>query len=40
MAGNELSGWEASDPTLYDDALWAITSTNTPNTAGSAPWPT
>ncbi len=22
---NELSGWEASDPTLYDDALWAIT---------------
>ena len=25
MAGNELSGWEASDPTLYDDALWAIT---------------
>ncbi len=25
MAGNELSGSEASDPTLYDDALWAIT---------------
>ena len=25
MAGNELSGWEASDPTLYDDVLWAIT---------------
>ena len=25
MAGNELSGWESSDPTLYDDALWAIT---------------
>lgn len=25
MAGNELSGFEASDPSLYDDALWAIT---------------
>lgn len=25
MAGNELSGWESSDPALYDDALWAIT---------------
>jgi prephenate dehydrogenase len=25
MAGNELSGWEASDPQLYDGALWAIT---------------
>ena len=25
MAGNELSGWEASDPKLYDGALWAIT---------------
>lgn len=25
MAGNELSGWESSDPTLYDGALWAIT---------------
>ncbi len=27
MAGNELSGWEAADPHLYDDALWAITVT-------------
>ena len=25
MAGNELSGWESSDPALYDHALWAIT---------------
>lgn len=25
MAGNELSGWQAADPHLYDDALWAIT---------------
>lgn len=25
MAGNELSGWTAADPSLYDDALWAIT---------------
>jgi prephenate dehydrogenase len=25
MAGSELSGWESSDPALYDDALWAIT---------------
>lgn len=25
MAGNELSGWEASNPALYDDALWAVT---------------
>ncbi|NEG88693.1 prephenate dehydrogenase/arogenate dehydrogenase family protein [Bifidobacterium aerophilum] len=25
MAGNELSGWQAADPALYDDALWAIT---------------
>ena len=25
MAGNELSGWQAADPTLYDDALWAVT---------------
>ncbi|WP_423734923.1 prephenate dehydrogenase [Bifidobacterium parmae] len=25
MAGNELSGWSAADPRLYDDALWAIT---------------
>ncbi|TPF87333.1 prephenate dehydrogenase [Bifidobacterium sp. UTCIF-37] len=27
MAGNELSGWTAADPALYDDALWAITVT-------------
>lgn len=25
MAGNELSGWTAADPSLYDGALWAIT---------------
>ena len=25
MAGNELSGWQAADPYLYDGALWAIT---------------
>lgn len=25
MAGNELSGWSAANPTLYDNALWAIT---------------
>ena len=25
MAGNELSGWGAADPALYDDALWAVT---------------
>ncbi|PLS30519.1 prephenate dehydrogenase [Bifidobacterium margollesii] len=25
MAGNELSGYAASDPALYDDALWAVT---------------
>ncbi|MBT1165713.1 prephenate dehydrogenase [Bifidobacterium simiarum] len=25
MAGNELSGYAASDPGLYDDALWAVT---------------
>lgn len=25
MAGNELSGWQAADPHLYDDALWAVT---------------
>lgn len=25
MAGNELSGWAAADPALYDDALWALT---------------
>ncbi|KAB7787902.1 prephenate dehydrogenase [Bifidobacterium cebidarum] len=25
MAGNELSGWQAADPQLYDDALWAVT---------------
>lgn len=25
MAGNELSGWQAADPHLYDGALWAIT---------------
>ena len=24
MAGNEFSGWDAADPTLYDDALWAL----------------
>ncbi|KAB5605826.1 prephenate dehydrogenase [Bifidobacterium jacchi] len=24
MAGNELSGWSAADPALYDDALWAV----------------
>lgn len=24
MAGNELSGWQAADPGLYDGALWAI----------------
>lgn len=27
MAGNELSGWTAADPHLYDGALWAITVT-------------
>ncbi|WP_163196094.1 prephenate dehydrogenase [Bifidobacterium platyrrhinorum] len=31
MAGNELSGWGAADPHLYDDALWAVTVT--PSTA-------
>lgn len=25
MAGNEHSGWVAADPTLFDDALWAVT---------------
>ncbi|WP_125968321.1 prephenate dehydrogenase [Bifidobacterium samirii] len=25
MAGNERSGWSAADPSLYDDALWALT---------------
>lgn len=25
MAGNERSGYEASDPALYDGALWAVT---------------
>ncbi|WP_169275566.1 prephenate dehydrogenase [Bifidobacterium moraviense] len=25
MAGNEKSGWDAADPALYDDALWAVT---------------
>lgn len=25
MAGNELFGWQAADPHLYDDALWAVT---------------
>lgn len=25
MAGNERSGWSAADPSLYDDALWAVT---------------
>ena len=25
MAGNELSGWAAADPALYDNALWAMT---------------
>lgn len=25
MAGNEFSGYSASDPSLYDDALWAVT---------------
>lgn len=25
MAGNELSGWSAADPALYDGALWALT---------------
>ena len=25
MAGNELSGWQAADPSLYDNALWAVT---------------
>ena len=24
MAGNELSGWQAASPALYDDALWAL----------------
>lgn len=24
MAGNELSGWSAADPALYNDALWAV----------------
>ncbi|MBT1181155.1 prephenate dehydrogenase/arogenate dehydrogenase family protein [Bifidobacterium sp. CP2] len=28
MAGNELSGWTAADPRLYDDALWAVTVTD------------
>lgn len=27
MAGNERSGWDAADPALYDDALWAVTVT-------------
>lgn len=25
MAGNELSGWKAADPHLFNDALWAVT---------------
>ena len=25
MAGNEKSGWDAADPRLLDDALWALT---------------
>ena len=25
MAGNERSGWNAADPSLFDDALWALT---------------
>ena len=25
MAGNELSGWQAANPVLYDNALWALT---------------
>lgn len=25
MAGNERSGWVAADPSLFDDALWAVT---------------
>lgn len=25
MAGNELSGWAAAAPALYDNALWAMT---------------
>lgn len=25
MAGNEHSGWQSADPTLYDNALWAVT---------------
>lgn len=25
MAGNELSGWDAADPALFDGALWAVT---------------
>lgn len=25
MAGNELSGWDAADPALFNDALWAAT---------------
>ena len=25
MAGNELSGWQAANPALYDNALWALT---------------
>lgn len=25
MAGNERSGWDAADPALFDDALWAVT---------------
>lgn len=25
MAGNELSGWRAADPQLFDKALWAVT---------------
>ncbi len=28
MAGNELSGFNASDSSLFDDALWAITADN------------
>ena len=24
MAGNEKSGWDAADPRLFDDALWAL----------------
>lgn len=25
MAGNEHSGWVSADPTLFNDALWAVT---------------